>query len=205
MNNNAITLASYQEKADEYVKGTRQIVTGDNKDWLDRMANLLKRDAEVLELGSGFGRDATYLESLGYKVICSDAVSSFIEHLRKGGHVTKFINVLEDSLEGPYDAILANMVFLHFDTNELVDILANVHNALKPSGLLAFSVRRGEGSEWSNDKLGAPRYYKYWSHEDLKGQIATAKFDLIDVRYGDSTNPDKIYVVARCSPVNEPQ
>lgn len=147
MNNNAITLTSYEQRAEEYISGTRQIVTGDNKDWLDRFSGPLPQNANILELGSSFGRDATYLEERGYKVVCSDAVPSFINYLETAGHTTKFIDVLKDSLEGTYDAVLANMVFLHFDAKELALVLGKVKAALKPGGVLAFSVRRGEGSE----------------------------------------------------------
>jgi len=197
INDNAKTLEAYEQNADAYINGTRQVVTGDNKDWLDRVSGYLPTGATVLELGSGFGRDATYLEELGYDVVCSDAVPHFVTHLRKHGHHTQQINILKDSIGGPYNLILANMVLLHFDVEEVGTILGQVRTSLKPQGIFAFSVRRGEGTEWSSDKLGAPRFYKYWSHDELQRLMDTNGFGVTDMRDGDSTNLDKIYVIAK--------
>lgn len=197
MNDNAKTLETYEHNASAYIDGTRQVVAGDNKDWLDRTTGYLPPSSTILELGSGFGRDATYLENLGYGVICSDAVPRFVTSLRESGHNTQQINVLKDKFGGPYNLVLANMVLLHFDTEEVNRILNRVRTALTPQGVFSFSVRRGKGTEWSNDKLGAPRYYKYWSHSELWELMDSNDFDVVDMRNGDSTNLDKIYVIAK--------
>ena len=195
--NNAITVDTYEKNVEAYIANTRRDVTGDNKDWLDRVADIVPAGGTILEIGCGTARDASYLEAKGYDVTCSDAAHGFVKLLQGGGHRAKLLNALTDNFDGTYNAILANMVFLHFTVEELVRTLGKVRTSLQPGGILAFSVRRGEGSEWATDKLGAPRYYTYWSHEDLHKLLADTQFKIHDLRDGDSTNPDKIYVIAQ--------
>lgn len=59
----------------------------------------LKKDASILEIGTGPGRDADYIESLGYSVTRSDAVESFIEYNKsKNKNIIK-LNLYEDKIE----------------------------------------------------------------------------------------------------------
>ena len=78
--------------------------------------------------------------------------------LRAQGLDADVVNLLSDDLaddtHGPYAAVLANAVFLHFTPSELSDVLAKVRAALSPDGVLGFSVKAGDGTEWSNHKLG---------------------------------------------------
>lgn len=194
---NSATLNTYEEHSQLYRESTRQVVSGDNKEWLDRVLDYLPQKAAILELGSATGRDATYLEQHGYDIMCSDAVHSFVKQLHADGHSARYIDALKDPLVGSYDLVLANMVFLHFTEPELVATLLKIRSIIKPAGLLAFSVREGTGEEWSNDKLHAPRFYKYWSQAELKQLLLDNQFDVVDIRKGDSTNLDKIYVIAR--------
>ncbi len=197
MNDNSITLDSYEKNAKSYIENTRRDVVGDNKDWLDRIVALLSKKSRVLELGSAFGRDATYLESKGINVTCSDAVVAFVDYLQEQGHKAKFINILSDKLTEKYDLILANMVFLHFEEDEFEEILKKIVACLDDTGLLAFSVREGDGERWLEDKIDSPRYIKYWTINSLQKFITKHNYQILDIRKGDSTNPDKIYVIAK--------
>ena len=146
---NARTVAAYEAQADRYREQTQGLP---KDDWLDRLAS----DAppgRILEIGSAHGRDATALERRGRTVHRTDAAIAFVEMQRAQGHAADVLDVLTDEIKGPYAAVLANAVFLHFQPVELRHVLAKIRGALVPGGLLAFSVKVGDGSEWSSHKL----------------------------------------------------
>lgn len=184
---NSKTLLAYEEHADKYVAGTRQVVDGTVKEWLDMTIAGVKKDATIFELGSGFGRDAKYLEGLGYTVQCSDAPDSFVELLRKNGlRATKF-NALADDFPDTFDIILANAVLLHFTRDETKKVLQKVYGALGHGGVFAFTVKEGEGEEWSDAKLGALRYFCYWNDGEITELLKTTGFHIEKIWTGRET------------------
>jgi SAM-dependent methyltransferase len=90
---NEITLQSYNQHIKEYVAGTpKSVIHGMFKDWIDRALANISKGSSVLELGSGFGRDADYIESKGYKVVRTDAAQGFVDLLKKQGHEALSLN-----------------------------------------------------------------------------------------------------------------
>jgi hypothetical protein len=107
------TLAAYQSRAHEYLRATAwpasELIT-----YLDRFASLA-RPGPVLEIGSGPGRDADYLEGHGVRVIRTDATPVFVTLLRAAGHEAQSLDARTESLGGPYRGILANAVLHHLN------------------------------------------------------------------------------------------
>ena len=165
---NGTTLRSYEARTDAYIGGTSHVVAGPSKDWIDAALDGLTPASAILELGSAFGRDAAYIASRGFAVECTDAVPSFVSHLQERGFRARLLNVITDEVEGAYDLILANAVLLHFTRREFASVLGRLIGAAKPGGRIAFSLKRGHGESWSNDKLGALRYFCYWEPDDLR-------------------------------------
>lgn len=135
----------------------------------------------VLEIGSADGRDAAFLESLGREMRRTDATRAFVEMLQQGGHPADVLNVLTDDLGGPYAGVLADAVFLHLTPEQLANVFVRIRQTLSPGGLLAFSVKIGEGSEWSSHKLGAPRWFQYWEETSLRTLLGDCGFDVVDL------------------------
>jgi hypothetical protein len=77
--------------------------------------------------------------------------------------------------------ILANAVFLHLTRPQLAVTLRHLWAALTPDGRLAFTVKQGDGEEWSTAKLGAPRYFCYWQSQALKDVVTAAGFTSVQV------------------------
>ena len=131
--------------------------------FLDRVAASLDAGVEPsLELGSGTGDDARYLAGRGLAVQPSDGATSFVEAMRRAGLSSLRIDVLADDLGGPWDAVVAFAMLLHLTPDELATALDRIHGAVQPRGTLALSVKEGDGSAWSDHKLGLPRFFTYW-------------------------------------------
>lgn len=194
------TVAAYEGGVKEYVSGTPQEVSGQFKDWIDTSLELLSEGANVLELGSAFGRDARYIESKGYLVQRTDATEGFVAMLQNEGYNAKLLNALTDDMGGSYDMIFANAVFLHFRPDELKNVLSKAHESLTNEGVLAFSVKRGDGDEWSSAKLGAPRYFCYWQATPLRELLSDAGFGEIQLHEALSDHrggQEWLHVIAR--------
>jgi len=180
-NENNRTIQSYEARSSEYLAGTVQEVVGPMKKWLDHSLEGLPYDAQIFEIGSGTGRDAEYLQSQGYAVHCSDATQSFVDILSAKGLSVRSLNIITDSIEGNYDAIIANAVLLHFTDEETQLVLHKVLNALNDSGRFAFSVKVGEGDAWTDGKIGLPRYFNFWDEETLRLLLDEVGFRSVSV------------------------
>lgn len=167
---NNTTLQSYEGNVQAYIDGTTQTVDGVVKEWLDTAVSGLASDAHILEFGSAFGRDATYLHSLGYNVECTDATEGFVDLLQQKSFNARKLNAITDTIEGSYDLVVANAVLLHFNRQETAGVLNKVFKALSDGGRFAFTLKQGDGEGWSEEKLNAPRYFCYWTKEQI-GQL----------------------------------
>jgi SAM-dependent methyltransferase len=196
---NARTLLSYDERVEAYVDGTSQEVSGPAKDWLDEALQGLPLDARLLELGSAFGRDAAYIQALGYSLDCTDAVPGFVELLTQRGYQARLLNLLTDDLIGPIDLIIANAVLLHFTHAEFSQVLAKIKAALGLGGRFAFSLKAGQGEGWSVEKIGAPRYFCYWTPEALGPSLKQAGFSNWRIAQAQTTraHADWLFVIAQ--------
>ena len=178
---NRRTLAAYQGHAQAYIDGTPHNVEGFVKVWIDKVLARLPKESVILELGSAFGRDADYIERAGYKVERTDAAGSFVDLLKRQGHEARLLNVLTDDPGGPYGLVFANAVLLHFTIDEFRMVLKKIYAGLAPGGIFAFSVKRGKGSEWSEAKLGAPRFFQYWEKTDLEQALSASGFSAAEI------------------------
>jgi len=161
------TLASYQANVEKYLASLAPAPAQPGADHLAQFAALLPAGAQVLEVGSGPGRDADDLESRGLLVRRTDATPAFVDRLRRLGHRAELLDVLTDELGGPYAGIWASAVLLHLDRDQLAEVLRRCHAAVEPGGLLGFSVKECYGERGTTEKLDAPRYYVYWQLEPL--------------------------------------
>lgn len=196
---NAKTLASYDAHVPAYIAGTSHDVTGAGKACIDAALAGLPPDAQIMELGSAFGRDALYMQAQGYAVACTDATPAFVDHLRTLGLQARLFNALTDMPAPDHDLIFANAVLLHFDRAEFAVVLAKMARALKSGGRFAFSLKRGDGESWSDEKLNAPRYFCYWQPEALPPLLAQAGFSdwSVDAVTSARAHANWLYVIAR--------
>jgi SAM-dependent methyltransferase len=196
MDSNSKTLETYNEHFSNYIDGTVQVTSGFQAQWLEYLLSLHSEDSRILELGSAFGRDAIFITGKGFtNFLATDAFDAAVETLRAKGLNAKKLNLLTDAIEGEYDLILASAVFLHFTATEFNQVLAKVKAALSTDGILGFSVKNGSGEEWSDAKMGAPRFFHYWGEDDLRRTLDEIGYTIVDLRHSDD---DKwIHVTAR--------
>lgn len=193
-NANAVTLATYEQAAERF---RASLPAPTNEPLLEVFAlpdAHLQPGANVLELGSGTGRDALELEGLGYRVRRTDAAASFVEMMRADGQQADRLNALTDEFGGPYDLVFADAVFMHFDRDQLAMVL---RKASKAGGLLAFSIREGEGDEWSYRHLDLPRHITKWQEPALRQLLTACGWTPLSVLRGQTPVGGWLYVLAQ--------
>lgn len=192
------TVKSYNAHIQEYIDGTPHEVLGVVKDWLDGSLADVPKDARILEFGSAFGRDAKYLAGLGYTVECTDATPAFVDLLQQKGFDAKVLNAITDELPQGLDFVLANAVLLHFNRDEAVLVIKKVFDSLNTNGKFAFTLIQGEGEGWSEKKLGAPRFFCYWTEPQIRDVLESTGFGDVEIS-GDkaAANATWLQIVAR--------
>lgn len=159
---NQKTIAAYNESLEEYVAGTPSEISGAGKAWLDWALALASKSRPVLEIGSGLGRDAHYMEERGFTVRRTDATRAFVRYQRAMGFEADMLNVLTNRLGGPYGFIYANGVFPHLSERQQRHAVRKIAAALTDGGVLAFSVKVADNTSTEQliDKISRPRYYR---------------------------------------------
>lgn len=192
-----VTLATYEAAAEIYreqTAATNQAVA----EFLDRLADLVGA-GEVLELGSGPGWDAGYLESRGLRVTRTDATRAFVEMMRQDGHEARLLDVRVDDFGGPYDAILADAMLLHLDREEFADVLRRARAAIVRGGVLGFTLKEGDGEAWIDGKLGLPRHYTYWRESAVRAVLQDAGWAVVSIDHRAGRTEPWLFVLARAS------
>lgn len=179
----ARTLSAYDRGAERYARSTSTVLSPLVEDLLAVVA----RDALVLELGSGPGRDAAAIEAAGVRVQRSDGSVSFVDSLRAAGHAARLLDVRADDFGGPFDAVFANAVLLHVPRSALSGVLAVARRSCRTGGALIASFKKGSGEGWSNAKLDDPRYFVYWQEGPLAASAVAAGWT--EVRAVETSGP----------------
>lgn len=138
------------------------------EDALRRLVQCLPPGGSVLEIGSGTGRDADFIESLGVVVRRTDAAQAFLDLMAQRGKQADLLNVMTDELGGPYDGVLAMGVLIHVDREQTDAVLRKIHAALKPGGAFVVAMRKGEG------ETGGDYHTVLWTRERFAARLAAA-------------------------------
>jgi SAM-dependent methyltransferase len=192
-----VTLATYEAAARRYREQSPS-PSSVFATFLDRLVSLVGT-GRVLELGSGPGRDADYLESRGVHVSRTDATAAFVEMMRADGHEARLLDVRTDDLGGPYDAVLAFAMLLHLTRDEFGDVLRRARAAVVQGGILAFTVKEGDGEGWTDARLDLPRHFTYWREPAVRAELARAGWQVLSIDHVSGSVEEWLYVVCSSS------
>jgi len=182
MEKNKTTLNTYQEHFDNYISKTPQETSGAQKVWIESLLSQINHGTPILEIGSAFGRDAAFMHDAGFRnVTLTDAFDAAIHELYERGFEARKLNILTDEPEGKYGLIFASAVFLHFTAEELRSVLRKLSGHLEQNGILSFSVKQGDGEEWTSDKMEAPRYFHYWQSDPLRQLVEESGYEAVTI------------------------
>ncbi len=177
----AQTISSYDMMAKEYckitsAKGDRVFQEKMMDITLDHLSKDMVDNARIIDLGCGDGRDSDYFYSKGIDVVGIDLSKSMIELARKKHPMIAFFKEdMRDTVfpDGTFQAAWASASIINMPKSDLSKIESEVHRVLDPRGIFAFSVKIGdkEGFEDENIIEGYPRYFSYYTLEELEQRL----------------------------------
>jgi SAM-dependent methyltransferase len=176
---NGCTLAGYEACALDYAEATAPRSDAGQSPALGKLLTVVGRGCRLLEIGSGPGWDADWLEDRGVHVRRTDATEAFVRFQNSRGKVAERLNVLTDRLDGPYDAILALYVLQHIDRSALPQVFSKLSHALRDGGAFLFSIREGHGEVVEKGSEGRSYYVALWQLSELVAALAPLGCNLL--------------------------
>jgi SAM-dependent methyltransferase len=177
------TLRFYADNAKAYA-GYREEA---NEIRLEAFLNRLSAGARVLELGCGNGRDSGFMIERGFDVTPTDGVLEMArEASRRLGREVEVLRFGDIEAVNAYDGIWANACLLHTPRNDLADVLARIHRALRPAGLFYASYKTG--GEEMTDTIG--RYYNNPSRPWLEQLYVSVEWSSLDITENEGSGYD---------------
>jgi 2-polyprenyl-3-methyl-5-hydroxy-6-metoxy-1,4-benzoquinol methylase len=167
------TISAYEDYAERYDAIVRHVPNEREQASLKRLVAIAGTAGQILEVGSGAGYDADFLEGLGVKVRRTDATKRFLELQAGRGKHGELLDLLTDDLGGPYDAVLALAVLIHVSRDQTDQVLAKIAGSLRPGGAFLVSMRHGDG------ETSGEYHTVYWRRDDFAARLEAAGLVLL--------------------------
>lgn len=173
------TIDTYNTLAKDYDFETIEFWDNFPRVFLDKFLTLSGPD--ILNEGSGPGRDGLILKEAGKKVICLDASEEMIKLSTERG--------LESVLgtfgslpfeDGSFDGVWSYTSLLHIPKSEMGRALEEVCRVLKPEGYLALGLIEGNSEEYKlSSGVSLPRLFSYYQKEEIEELCKKHGFEMI--------------------------
>ena len=171
------TLEHYDRQAESFWQATRDHDVRQNIDaLLERIEG--RPPFTLLDFGCGPGRDLCTLTARGHVAVGLEGAARFVAMAREqsGCEVLQQDFLHLDVPPQRFDGIYANASLFHVPASELPRVLAELHLALKPRGVLFASNPHGDDEEgWNRGRYGAYHAPATWTR-----YVSDAGFVLLD-------------------------
>ena len=160
----AVTLAYYDDHAEEFWRGTKDHDVSQNIEALLRYIEA-PPPFTILDLGCGPGRDLKDFTRRGHIAIGLEGSQRLAEMARaySGCEVLEQDFLKLDLPNERFDGIFANAALFHVPSAELPRVLGELRAALKPRGVLFSSNPRGDNEEgWQGERYCAFHDLESW-------------------------------------------
>jgi SAM-dependent methyltransferase len=133
-------------------------------------------------VGCGPGSHAEYLQSLGLNVMCVDISEEMLKKCESRGLKTLLVDL--EHLHFPdatIDGIWAYASLLHVRKEIIPKIARNFARMLKPKGILAIGVKKGNGEGFeTREKMPESKWYFSYFQDDEMRKYFSPYFEIID-------------------------
>lgn len=176
---NTSTLVGYEGCADDYAETTAPKPEADDQPALVELLKAVPSGSRLLEIGSGPGWDADWLEERGLTIGRTDGAESFVQLQASRGRQAERLDVILDPLGGPYDGVIALHVLQHVERELLPSVFAGIAEAIRAGGVFLLALREGEGESAEIGSKGNEYYVALWPRAEIIAALAGLGFDLL--------------------------
>ena len=122
----------------------RETFSADMSEQYQRFLPLLRKQARILDVGNGSGRDACYFQKYGYQVTALEPSKNLCRESRKVFSGEIICSDLQSYRpDQPFDGIWACASLLHLREKEILHFFEKIDLYLKDNGLIYFSGKNG--------------------------------------------------------------
>lgn len=175
------TIQAYDRYADVYDQEVIDFWEQFPKDFLGRFRDTLPGQ-DVLNVGSGTGRDSILLRDFGLHVSCIDGSATMVAMTAALGFDSRQADFLDMSLSPEsFDGVWAYTSLIHLAKTDAVQVLRALHSALRPGGALVFGAIEGEAVKMvTRDTMpGEERFFAYYTNSEMEAMTSDAGFRLV--------------------------
>ena len=154
----------FNEKFDEYLN--KYI-----KNELDSIMLNFPANVKILDVGSGPGNHAAYLNQRGFDVLCLDISEKFLEMCKERG--LKTIRMDFENLTFPeesFDVVWAYTSLLHIPKTNLPAVLNRIDKILNKDGFFVISMKEGNGEGFVEFEDGK-RWFSLYQQTEIESLL----------------------------------
>lgn len=137
-------------------------------------------DRVALDIGSGTGQLAKWLQNQGFDLLCIDPSPVMIKECRAKGLTCLQTTFQNFHSSKSFSEVFAVLSFIHIPKKEWPEQMDKVADLLKPEGLFFLAVIQGENESVVQDpSLDFPRFFAYFTQNEII-KLTEKKFELLD-------------------------
>ncbi|MBI2507979.1 methyltransferase domain-containing protein [Candidatus Woesearchaeota archaeon] len=180
---NAQTVALFDRYAEQYSEITFSNILQYE---LNRFISFLPRNAKILDIGCGSGRDVQYFMDYGFQAVGIDASEKMIEEAKRRVTDGGFKIMKMQSLDFPkesFDAAWILDAISFIDKKDILKFLPSLYNVLKNDAVIFISARQGVGeTEVEYEKLGNNKIkIAFFYQEEIEELLSKNGFEIINI------------------------
>ena len=129
----------------------------------------------ILDVGCGPGTHAEFFNRIGLDVTCVDVSETMLKKCESKGLKTLLVDLQEMQFpDRTIDGIWAVSSIIHIRKQNLPAVIKKWHRMLRPEGMVFIAVKEGEkeGFECTKELPQAPRWFAYFSDEEVRRLVA---------------------------------
>jgi 2-polyprenyl-3-methyl-5-hydroxy-6-metoxy-1,4-benzoquinol methylase len=130
--------------------------------------NVPKAKSEILEIGSGPGALAVWIESQGHKVTCIEPAEKPAEKARERNLKVFQMRFQDYHADQKFDSVVAISSLIHIPLLEMPRQINRISELLNPEGVAFFSFIEGEGESCEDPtRKGKNRFFSKFTENEL--------------------------------------
>lgn len=199
--------ASYYDRNAQRYSESNQ----DPADFIDEFLGYLQKGSgkTILDLGSGPGVNAAYMQSRDFQVVGIDLSEKMVEHARNRYPDIDFRLGDMTGLPfpaGSFDGILASYSLIHLTKDAVVSIMPRLHEILRPGGIIYLSIQSGNSTQgfFSHPLIPDDKVFlDIFAKEEIANLLSKQGFKVVSqhekLPQGKVFNFTKLFIIAKKS------
>jgi len=175
------TIETFNKIAPQYVELTFDKISQFE---LNEFISMVPKEAKVLDVGCGSGRDLHYLMDYKFDVVGIDLSEGIINEAKKRVPKGNFQIMDMRGMEfedNTFDGIWCCVTLCNIKREDLQRTLKEFKRILKPRGVLYISVKEGEGERVINDEKynNLPLHFTFYQKDEIENALKKENFNII--------------------------